>query len=71
MRIQRSWVLCVLTITALLIAVHEARAQSYPYPGSAPAAAGYPGMPQMQPDMLGSAAKRPELCPAIRPNCCG
>ena len=31
MRIQRSWVLCVLTIMALVIAVHEAEAQSYPY----------------------------------------
>ena len=44
MRILRSWGLCVLTIIAVVIAVHEARAQSYPSPGSAPAAAGYPGI---------------------------
>ena len=36
MRIQRSWVLCVLTIMALVIAVHRAHAQSYPYPGASP-----------------------------------
>ncbi len=48
MRIQRSWGLCVLTIIAVVIGLHEAQAQSYPSPGSAPIAAGYPGpAPQM------------------------
>ncbi len=67
MRIQRSWVLCVLTITTVLIAGHEARAQSYPYPGPAPATAGYPGMPQMQPDMLGPTASAPRFAPQYAP----
>jgi hypothetical protein len=49
MRIQRSWVLCVLTIMALVIAVHRAHAQSYPYPGAPPMAGGYPGMPAQVP----------------------
>ncbi len=61
MRIQRSWVLCVLTIIALVIAVHETRAQSYPpYPGTAPPTAGYPGIgPQMQSGIPGLAANTP------------
>jgi len=49
MRIQRSWVLCVLTIMALVIAVHRAHAQSYPYSGPSPTVAGYPGMPAQVP----------------------
>ncbi len=49
MRIQRSWVLCVLTIMALVIAVHRAHAQSYPYPGASPLVGGYPGMPAQVP----------------------
>ena len=52
MRIQRSWVLCVLTIMVLVIAVHRAHAQSYPYPypGNAPMVASYPGMPAPAPN---------------------
>jgi hypothetical protein len=51
MRIQRSWILCVLTIMALMIAVHRAHAQSYPYPypGGAPAVGGYAAMPPQAP----------------------
>ncbi|MBM4092640.1 MAG: hypothetical protein FJ276_24970 [Planctomycetes bacterium] len=51
MRIRRSWVLCVLTITAMLIAVHGARAQSYPsYPGE-PVPGAYAGIPSSTPPM--------------------
>ncbi len=67
MRIQRSWVLCVLTITAMAIAGHETWAQSYPYPGSAPAAAPYGSVPQGQPDMLGPAASAPSFAPQYAP----
>ncbi len=34
MRIQRSWVMCVLTIIALVIGVHAAEAQSQPFAGA-------------------------------------
>ena len=64
MRIQRSWVMCVLTITALVIAVHEAQAQSYPYAGTPPMVGDYPGAPtQMQPGMAGPVAGAPGLAP--------
>ncbi len=68
MRIQRSWGLCVLTIIALMIGVHETRAQSYPsYPGAAPGASGYPTMPpQMQPGMAGPVAG-PSFAPQSAP----
>ena len=67
MRIQRSWVLCVLTIIALVIAVHEARAQSYPYQGPPPAVGSYPGIPpQMQPGMPGPAADGASFAPQLR-----
>ncbi len=46
MRIQRSWVLCWVTIMALMVAVHRADAQAYPYPGVSPASYGaYPAVP--------------------------
>ena len=45
MRIEKSWGLCVLTTIALVIGVHEVRAQYHPAPGSTGATAGYPGNP--------------------------
>jgi hypothetical protein len=68
MRIQRSsWVLCVLTIIASVIGVHEARAQSYPYTGPSPTP-GFPGLPpHMQPGMPGPAADGPSFAPQYAP----
>lgn len=67
MRIQRSWVLCVLTIIALVIGVHEANAQSYPYAGSPPAS-GFSGLPpHMQPSMPGAPGGAPNFAPQFVP----
>ncbi|MHB9076382.1 MAG: BBP7 family outer membrane beta-barrel protein [Pirellulaceae bacterium] len=54
----------MLTITALVIAVHEAQAQSNPYAGAPPMVGDYPGAPtQMQPGMAGPAVGTPGLAP--------
>lgn len=57
MKIEKSWGLCVLTTIALVMGVHELRAQYYPNPGSAPAMAGYPGpAPTAGPGMAAGSA---------------
>lgn len=54
MKIQRSWVLCVLTVLTSLVIGHDARAQSYP--AQAGSQAGMPATwaPPMQPGMPGA-----------------
>ncbi len=68
MRIRRSWVLNVLPIIALVIAAHEVRAQSYPYPnpGLAPSNGAAPEGPYMgQPGPVSPAADAPYGPPAM------
>jgi len=60
MKIQRSWVLCVLTIIALVVAGHDARAQSFPAPIGPQAGLPVNLAPPLQPGLPGSQLGMPD-----------